>query len=316
MADSVFEQDVLMGLSAQPKFLSSKYFYDKTGDALFVKIMDLPEYYLTRAEMEIFAGKTQELINAFKTDKNTPFQIIELGAGDGSKTKKLLQKLVEGSFDFSYVPVDISGNTLELLQDSLLQELPGLHVRPQQGDYFDVLEKLKQTQAKKVVLFVGSSIGNMVDDKAADFITKLSNELLPGDVFLLGVDIIKPAEVVLPAYNDNQGITSAFNLNLLTRINREMDANFDVNQFEHVPQYTEEEGIAKSYLRSKTEQSVHITSLGKTFHFAKNETIHTEISRKYNDAIIEKIFAKTDLHLIEKITDDAGLFADYIFERR
>lgn len=310
-----FKTDVEAGLDANPKTLSSKYFYDAAGDALFVKIMKMPEYYLTDAEMEIFTEQTAAIIKALDLHRGTFFELIELGAGDGFKTKKLLHKLAEASYAFSYIPVDISQNALTKLCTALVSEIPTLKVEPQQGDYFEILKTLKDTHHKKVVLFLGSSIGNMVDDVATDFIYKLGANLQTGDKLLLGVDLIKAQEIVLPAYNDATGITSAFNLNLLTRINTELDGNFDISKFRHMPAYTEEEGIAKSYLQSTTSQDVYIGALDKTYHFNSGETIHTEISRKYNDTIINKIIEHTDFTVSAVLHDSKNYFADYCLHR-
>lgn len=308
--------DVDKGLSAEPKTLPSKYFYDKRGDALFVEIMNMPEYYLSRAEHEIFAEKTEEIIKAFDVNKNTYFELIELGSGDGTKTKELLESLVNGNYNFEYIPIDISKNSLITLKEKLNKELPKLKVNVQQGDYFKVLEDFKDIPHKKIVLFLGSNIGNMKDDVAANFIYQLGSNLHSKDRLLLGVDLIKPEDIVLPAYNDANNITKAFNMNLLQRINQELGANFELSAFDHQPEYTEEEGIAKSFLVSLENQVVCINSNGKRYNFKAGEKIHTEISRKYNDKILHKIIANTDFILEEKITDSNNLFADYILQRK
>ena len=212
---SQFKKDVIEGLSSEPKFLLSKYFYDEIGDDLFVQIMDMPEYYLSRSEFEIFSQKTNELINAFEVDKSGAFELIELGAGDGTKTKELLKELLKQGYKFDYTPIDISDNALTLLKANLLTEMPTLNVVPKQGDYFEVLSSFKESKRKKVILFLGSNIGNLTDDLSAKFLNQLNQNINSGDCLLLGVDLIKDVNVVLPAYNDEQGITSRFNLNLL-----------------------------------------------------------------------------------------------------
>lgn len=306
-----FKKDVADGLSNLPqKTLPSKYFYDAEGDELFVKIMALPEYYLTKAEMDIFQNKTKELLAALHLDKTTRFDIIDLGAGDGTKTVHLLEELLTQQIRFDYFPVDISKNALDSLQKMLKKKLPGLCVTPQHKDYFQSLSELKKTGNTKIILFLGSNIGNLPDEEATEFIYQLGANLQKGDKIILGVDLIKPKEIVSPAYNDAQGITAAFNLNLLNRINRELGADFDVNSFEHYPTYNEHVGIAKSYLKSKKEQSVMIN--GQSFDFTKGELIHTEISRKYNDVVLKNILSKTDITWEEKIFDDNKLFANYI----
>ncbi len=310
-----FKEEIKQGLSAIPKTLPSKYFYNKIGDALFVQIMNLPEYYLTRSEFDIFKNKTQQLIDAFGIDKNTHFELIELGAGDGTKTKELLKVLDAQKYRFDYIPIDISANALAQLKNNLAKELPNVSVKTQQGDYFNVLHSLKENNNPKVMLFLGSNIGNMDDEIATEFIYNLGANLQKGDKLLLGADLIKSKEIVLPAYNDTQGITAKFNLNLLDRINTELNADFNTSQFKHQPEYNEEEGIAKSFIVSTSDQEVTVQQLNKTFHFKEGEKIHTEISRKYNDILIQQIIANTSFTLDTKIMDSKAYFADYILTR-
>ncbi len=309
-----FKQDVLKGLCKSPgKTLPSKYFYNKKGDELFVKIMALPEYYLTRAEMDVFKNKTQEIITALRLEKKSKYDVVELGAGDGTKTIHLLRELQKQNFDFDYLPVDISNDALIGLSKYLENELPELKVKPSHTDYFKALKELKQDGRQKIILFLGSNIGNLLDDQATEFIYQLGANLNKGDKIILGVDLKKPKEIVLPAYNDSQKVTAEFNLNLLDRINEELGANFDRENFEHYPIYDEEVGIAKSYIRSKKIQSVTIDD--QRFDFEEGELIHTEVSRKYDDAIIKNILSKTDITWEDKIMDDNKLFADYILHR-
>ena len=310
-----FKKDVEKGLERTPKMLSSKYFYDKKGDALFVKIMNLPEYYLTNCELDIFQTKTEELIDSLGLKPNVYFELIELGAGDGTKTKELLRALATQNFKFDYFPIDISLNALNLLEKDLMKELPQVAVNLKQGDYFTVLSSLNVTDTPKVLLFLGSNIGNLTDDLAAKFMDDLAVNLNKGDKVLLGVDLIKAKEIVLPAYNDSAGITAQFNLNLLHRINTELGGNFKLNQFIHQPEYDENEGIAKSFIVSTINQSVTIDAIGRTFDFSEGEKIHTEISRKYNDALIQKIISNTGFRIEHKLLDSKAYFADYILGR-
>ena len=310
-----FRKDVEQGLGAFPKTLPSKYFYDKKGDELFIQIMDLPEYYLTRAEFEIFREQSKELIQALEISPNQHFELIELGPGDGSKTKELLKVLNQGDYQFDYLPIDISQNALDQLEQNLSEELPGVSVRKKQGDYFTMLASLRESHHPKVLFFLGSNIGNMTDRQAAEFIYKLGSNLLPDDKLFLGVDLIKSANIVLPAYNDPAGLTKAFNLNLLSRINSELGGNFDVNRFSHQPEYTMENGVAISYLVSKVEQTVTLNGSSQIFKFSQGEKILTEISRKYDDEIINKIIRNTDFQITHKLTDRNGYFADYILKR-
>ena len=311
-----FKSDVLDGLESEPKTLSSKYFYDDIGDGLFQKIMALPEYYLTRAELEIFQSQAKDIVATFGMDKNQPFELIELGAGDGTKTIEILKELLSQNYTFDYVPIDISDHALLGLQKRLARELPELSVMPKQGMYFGVLSDLKKSSKPKVILFLGSNIGNLLDDKAKEFMYQLGANLQAGDKILLGVDSVKSKEIVLPAYDDSQGVTAAFNLNLLTRINKEMDADFIISQFEHCPEYEEHEGIAKSFIKSKINQTVYIGALDRAYNFRAGEKIHTEVSRKYNDDILDNILQQTDLSRHSKFSDSKKLFFDYILERK
>lgn len=309
-----FKADVANGLSATPKSLLSKYFYDEIGDKLFVQIMHMPEYYLTDAEMEIFEHQAEKLATLLAPTTGT-FDLIELGAGDGTKTVHLLKELQKHR-EFCYKPIDISQHALSSLKGFLQKELPDLKVETQQGDYFQVLKGIADNGNPKAILFLGSNLGNMLDHNAKRFLTSLDDAMNPGDKLLLGLDLKKSREVVLPAYNDAAGITKAFNLNLLTRINNELGGNFDVDSFEHAPEYNEEEGVAKSYIRSKVDQEVRIDSLGESYYFEKGERIHMEISRKYNEEILNAILGDTSLVLQEVIKDSKNLFADFILTKQ
>ena len=311
-----FKKDIEAGLSKVLKTLPSKYFYDSIGDKLFVKIMNMPEYYLTRAEHDIFKNQTSNIIEKIKVEPNTFFEIIELGAGDGTKTKLLLKELIGLNFNFKYSPVDISENALKILKTSLKSEISSLDVSTKQGDYFDVLEGLKEQKAPKIVLFLGSNIGNMQDETARIFLKRLSNSLNKNDKVVLGVDLIKSEKIVLPAYSDKDGITKSFNLNLLTRINKELDGDFKEENFNHLATYKEEEGIARSYLVSKLNQEITIKALNKSFSFTKGEKIHTETSRKYNNKILESLLKETDLEITDKLMDSKNLFSDYILTKK
>lgn len=313
---SNFAKDVLEGLNDQPKRLPSKYFYDQKGDELFIKIMNMPTYYLTDCEMEIFSEQAHRLIELLQLNKQNRFELIELGAGDGSKTFHLLHALLKKDYTFNYVPIDISSNSLDTLSNNLTPSLPNLNITPIAGDYFLILDQLSKSQLPKVVLFLGSNIGNMNDEKASGFIQSLSKSLNKKDQLVLGADLIKSKHIVLPAYNDPEGITAAFNLNLLERINMELGGNFILSNFKHTPNYNEQTGITTSGLTSLVNQQVFIAALEKTFTFQENEMIHTEISRKYNDDILNKIIQHSQLYIKAKLTDSKAYFADYILEKR
>jgi L-histidine N-alpha-methyltransferase len=310
-----FMSDVDLGLSGSPKSLSSKYFYDKRGSELFVEIMNLPEYYLSRSEMEIFTLHSDRLIELFDIQTDHHVELIELGPGDGRKILHLLLAMTEQKYDLSYFPVDISGDALKQLEAMLAKELPALSVRAHHGDYFDVLSSLKQRLHKKVVFFLGSNLGNYPDQQAADFVYQLGSNMHPGDILVLGLDLKKPREQVLPAYNDKHGVTREFNFNLLSRINRELGANFSLDAFAHRPDYCEQTGVASSHLESLADQQVSIDKLAKTFEFQKGEKIQLEISRKYSDEVVNDIIAKSDFQIIGKVLDEKKYFAEYILCR-
>ena len=218
---AMFVHDVLKGLSANPKTLSSKYFYDKEGSRLFQEIMKLPEYYLTQSEYEIFSSKTSEIYDAFEI-KQERFDLIELGAGDGTKTSVLVDHFLKKGARFRYVPIDISSEALDFLSEKFIKDFPGLEIQVEQGDYFRTLETLKQISGdRKVILFLGSNIGNFNELQALDFFRRLRKVMNAEDMLFIGFDLHKNPKTILNAYDDSQGITAKFNLNLLKRINRE-----------------------------------------------------------------------------------------------
>ncbi|WP_422361845.1 L-histidine N(alpha)-methyltransferase [Reichenbachiella sp.] len=307
-----FLTDVLDGLSSDSKHISSKYFYDKKGDAIFQQIMHMDEYYLTNAELDIFESHKSEIARIFFPEQQ-PFNLIEFGAGDGMKTKVLLKELLNHEIPFDYVPIDISQNALDQLHQSLTKEMPDLSFKGIQGDYFEVLNKLKESNGRRnVVLFLGSNIGNFTNDEAQSFTSNISNKLNPGDLLFIGVDLKKDPKKILLAYNDSKGITAEFNYNLLRRINRELGGNFDVEQFEHHPTYDPVTGECKSALLSKIEQEVELD--GQTFHFAEWEPIHTEISRKYSLKQLHQLAKKSGFEVKKDLFDANQYFVDSIWE--
>lgn len=311
-----FTHDVQEGLSAKPKRLSSKYFYDKTGDKIFQAIMQMPDYYLTRSEYEILDRYKEELRSLFKS-KGDRFNLIEFGAGDGLKTKLLLKHFSDKKDDFLYVPIDISGHVLQLLVSDLKKQLPTLAVEPLQDDYFLALNRLsKVSEARNVVLFLGSNIGNFTEEEAIRFLTAMGKDLNPGDLALIGFDLKKDPALILSAYNDPSGITRDFNLNLLSRINRELKGNFDLDKFQHYATYDPESGEARSYIISKVEQKVYIDSLKESFHFRAWESIHVEISRKYSEATIQNWAEKAGFALKELFYDTNRYYVNALWEKK
>lgn len=312
---NLFATDVLEGLTSSPKTLSSKYFYDKRGDELFQEIMNLPEYYLTNLEFEILENHKREISETFSAQEG--FDLIELGAGDGKKTKILLRYLQQEDYNFTYVPVDISNNVLQQLTSSLKEELPALETAPQQGSYAEVLERLGEYRSrKKVIMFLGSNLGNLLSEQAVNFLKKITAAMGPEDLFFIGLDQKKHPQKILNAYNDPAGVTAAFNKNLLTRINRELEGDFEEENFIHWPVYNPESGTTKSYLVSTKEQSVHIKSLNLEVKFEAWESIHTEISQKYDSASVNWLAEQAGMKITGSFTDKDGYFKNYIFRKK
>lgn len=307
-----FYYDVVCGLNATPKYLSSMYFYDATGDKLFQDLMNCEEYYPTNCELEIFSKKTAEVCNAI-IGNGDPFDLIELGAGDAMKSTYLLKYLLEQKVDFNYLPIDISSNVISYLNITLPVTLPGLKMTGLNGEYFDMLSRAAAiSDRRKVVMFLGSNIGNMPADVANKFCRELRNHLSPGDMILIGIDLKKNPATVLAAYNDKEGITKRFNLNLLERINNELKADFKVNQFEHYPTYDPETGSCKSYLISKTEQDVNINGM-ETVHFEKDEYIFMEISQKFTVEQTDQMAIDNGFKPVNRFFDNKKWFIDAIW---
>lgn len=311
---TAFEKDVISGLTAYPKHLSSKFIYDKKGDKLFQDIMAMPEYYLTECEFNIL--KNQSAAIAEKFNLKDGFDLIELGAGDGQKTKLLLNHLAEIEANFTYLPVDISQNALDKLGSALENELPKIDFKLLQGSYFQVLNQLSSyNKRQKVILVLGSNIGNLMHKDAIDFLKKIEENMSAEDLLFMGFDQKKHPKIILDAYNDPNGITEAFNKNLLERINKEMDGNFDLDHFFHWETYDPETGTAKSFLVSKTAQEVKINKLGMSVNFKAWETIHTEISQKYDDTIVEWLASKANLSIDRVFESESGYYKNYTFKK-
>ena len=315
ISTSQFDKDVYKGLTDFPKHLSSKYFYDAKGDGLFQEIMAMPEYYLTNSEYKILDKFKDEICRAFFKDSNE-FDLIELGAGDGKKTKILLKQLAAEGVPFQYVPIDISENALNQLEESISNELPSVNVMPLQGTYFETLEQLCTMQhRRKVIMFLGSNIGNLLHPQAVEFLMSIQELMNDDDLFFIGFDQKKDPQTILNAYNDSAGITERFNKNLLARINNELDANFDLDKFLHWEVYDPETGTAKSYLVSKENQTIHINGLDLTVAFKAWETIHTEISQKYDDNVVSWLADKAGMRISSIFSDENKFYKNYILKK-
>ena len=314
-ATEAFARDVAEGLGQSPKFLSSRYFYNQKGDALFQAIMALDEYYLTRAEFSVFEEHKERLRNHC-SPQGEPFRLIEFGAGDGTKTKVLLRHLVTQGNAFTYQPIDISQNVLDLLEGALAEELPECKVSPVCAEYFEALAQIgAKDNTRKMVLFLGSNIGNFKEGDARSFFVRLHQHLNPGDRVMIGYDRKKNPARVLAAYNDSQGVTREFNLNLLDRINEELGGNFDREKFQHWPVYDPQSGECRSYLVAKEAHEVHLEVIGETYSFAAWEPIFMEMSRKFAPAQIEAMAVAAGYRVLEHLTDANGDFIDSVWER-
>jgi L-histidine N-alpha-methyltransferase len=307
-----FHTEIINGLKDNPKHLLSKYFYDEKGDVFFQRIMKMPEYYLTNCELEIFTEKKEELAKAIRA-YDEPFDLIELGAGDATKSSFLLDYLVKQKADFTYMPIDISGNIISLLQNNLTDKIPDLQIIGLNGEYFEMLDKANEISSKrKVILFLGSNIGNMEQEEAYQFCKELKQKLNSGDILIIGFDVKKNPHTILNAYNDKTGITADFNLNLLDRINRELDADFDIEKFQHYQTYDPISGACRSYLISLSEQTA---TIGKEqISFKENEAIYMEVSQKYSSEEIDKMAVRTGFLPLEKIYDSRKWFIDAIWQ--
>ncbi len=303
--------DTLLGLSAKPKFLLSKYFYDDIGSSIFQDIMQMPEYYLTNCEIEIFSTHKSAILDALEIG-NKQVEIIELGAGDGLKTKILLSYLLENDLDFRYIPIDISEKAVVNLVHDLKNQIPNLTVEGLIGDYFELIEKLNGKK-RKIILFLGSNLGNYNYEESLQFLKHLRSVMHNDDLILLGLDLKKDPELILRAYNDPHGHTSAFNLNLLQRINNELDADFNLRKFSHEEVYNEQTGKAKSYLVSQVEQVVNIKALNRNFEFKAGERIFMEMSQKYDSSMIEKLAANSGFEIRMNFNDQKHFFVNSLW---
>lgn len=313
-AISQFGIDTIEGLSLSQKVLKSKYFYDAKGDEIFQQIMAMPEYYLTRCEMEVFEQQKEQIFRQI-CPKGLPFNLIELGAGDGSKTKVLLKYFLSKGVEFTYYPVDISGNILNELVEMLKQEIPGLDVKPLNMDYFQALKQMHQfADRKQITMFLGSNIGNFESKNLVNFLSKLQSHFKPNDKLLLGVDLKKDPDIILEAYNDKPGITASFNMNLLIRMNNELGANFDLKSFKHYALYEPITGEARSYIVSLKMQKVQFSELDFEASFELGECIHTEISRKYSLKNLNELALQCGFTSEKNFTDSKGYYVDTMWE--
>lgn len=303
---SDFYRDVIDGLNRNQKYLPSKYFYDETGSDLFEKICELDEYYPTDSEVSIMQQDIKEITGFL----GSHVQLVELGSGSSMKTRKLLDHCRKLDM---YVPVDISEAFLNETANRLQADYPNINIHPVAADYtspFDI--PASDTAKKRVVYFPGSTIGNFTRRRASAFLETVAENLSPGDGLLIGVDLKKEVGTLEAAYNDRNGITAEFNKNILARINRELGADFDLEQFRHRAFYNSKQGRIEMHLESLSNQAVQVN--GTRVLFNEGETIHTENSHKYTVEEFEEI-AGDQYKRLETWTDERGYFSVHYFER-
>jgi dimethylhistidine N-methyltransferase len=303
-----FAEEIRSGLTAVRKAIPPRYFYDDLGSALFDAICCLPEYYVTRAENELLSSYRREICAALGDAR----RLVELGSGSARKTRMLLDALPQS---LEYVPVDIDVSMLQRTGHDLLIEYPKLRVSALAYDFrraARVVRSMPPTGGSKAVLFLGSTIGNLDAEDAAALLRDIRAALNPGDKLLLGADLRKPAQILNAAYNDALGVTAAFNLNLLQRINRELGGAFDLRSFAHRAFFDEQRSRIEMHLVSLREQTVQIHGLGLEISFTEGETIHTENSYKYDDEMVGALAAKSGFRIEKRWTDTRGWFGEYL----
>ena len=297
--------DVARGLSSHPKSLPPRLFYDAAGSQLFELITALPEYYLTATERAIFEQHASEMVEGAGSEVS----VVELGAGSAAKSSILLGALTQtNAARVHYFPVDVSDAALQDAASRIRRQLPGISVTPTQLDYTSGLSKLGAVPGRKLVMYIGSSIGNFEPFEAAAILRYIRRMLRDDDALLLGTDMRKDTGVLLPAYDDQQGVTSRFNKNLLVRINRELDGNFDLSAFAHKVVWNSSESRIEMHLESLQDQVVRIRALGLTVTFSVGETIHTENSYKYTMRTLSAMAATAGLYIERTWSDPRQWF--------
>ena len=324
---SPIASEVYEGLMKRPKSLPPKLFYDAAGSELFERITELPEYYLTRTERSILAAHAADMIasvGAERVDAETnrvgagaltcaneakPLSLIELGAGTASKTRLLIGAALDCQPTLDYYAIDVSRSALDEARAHLNGDFRGLRFLPIVDDYSRGLGQLSKLPGRKLLLYLGSSIGNFEPMQAGAMLRMMRSSLAPGDALLLGTDMVKPPEVLIPAYDDAQGVTAAFNLNILAHINRELDADFRLDNFRHIALWNPDCSRMEMYLESTRAQVVHLRQLDMRIHLNRGERIHTENSYKFTQPIIEAILDIAGLIPEYTWSDNQGWFA-------
>ncbi|MGH7652133.1 MAG: L-histidine N(alpha)-methyltransferase [Gemmatimonadaceae bacterium] len=294
-------RDVREGLTTTPKQLSPKYFYDERGSELFEEITQLPEYYLTRAERALLEGKIPAIVQSVH-----PCSLVELGAGSATKTRIILDAMRESGCAECYVPIDVSRDFLEAAAAQLREDYPEVRILPVVSDITEPFV-LPPVASPTMVVFLGSTIGNFSRDQAIRLLSHIAHAMSPADRFLLGADLVKDSDTITRAYNDAQGVTAAFNLNVLERLNRELGADFPLADFEHRAFYNEPQRRIEMHLVARRPLEVKIPEIGRV-DFQKGETIRTELSYKYDRSTLEEILTASGLAMEKWIPADDESF--------
>lgn len=301
-AATALRRDVREGLAQSPKMLPPKWFYDSVGSDLFDQITRLPEYYPTRTEAQILTDRSPEITAAAGADT-----LVELGSGTSEKTRMLLDAMRDGGQLRRFVPFDVDAGVLRAAGDAIGQEYPGIEIDAVCGDFEEHLGKIPAV-GRRLVAFLGSTIGNLTPGPRAEFLASLAETLQPGDSVLLGTDLVKDADRLVSAYDDSAGVTAAFNRNVLSVVNRELDADFDLDAYEHVAKWNADEERIEMWLRAAAPQQVRIDGLDLDVAFGAGEEMLTEVSCKFRADGVAGELAKAGLQQTHWWTDDAGDF--------
>jgi L-histidine Nalpha-methyltransferase len=313
IVNNEFANDVQKGLNDKQKHLSPKFFYDKIGSKLFEEICNQPEYYLNRIESQILTTSVSEIMNTLKEKE---ISVIELGNGNSLKTRILLKPFLANIIKVCYFPIDVSLKMLKKSMKDLSTEYKDLEIFGTCSDYVSGLRKVNdfmkmknKIPRKKLLIFLGSSIGNFDPEQAKNFLHTLRKYMRKEDLFLIGIDLEKEKTILDKAYNDRMGITAKFNLNVLARINRELDGEFKLASFEHKSFYNKQKHRIEMHIESEVDQEVRVGAIEKSFRFKKGETIHTENSYKYSQNALNVLVKNAGLEVIRKFTDPKKQYA-------
>jgi L-histidine N-alpha-methyltransferase len=301
-AAQALRRDVYDGLTHSPKTLPPKWFYDSVGSDLFDQITRLPEYYPTRTEAQILRDHSAQIAAASGADT-----LVELGSGTSEKTRLLLSALRDTGSLRRFIPFDVDAGVLEAASSAILDEYPGIEIDAVCGDFEEHLDKIPGV-GRRLVVFLGSTIGNLTPEPRAEFLSALSDTLQPGDTLLLGTDLVKDAGRLVRAYDDSAGVTARFNRNVLAVVNRELDADFDLDSFEHVARWNADEERIEMWLRASSAQRVRVEALDLTVDFAAGEEMLTEVSCKFRPEGVAEELAAAGLRRTHWWTDPAGDF--------